>query len=230
MRGESELVFEASAHGALKAARKGVGIFQVQARGEEAHAGLDPDAGVSAVDEIARLVLELHGAADLDAGTTPNVGLLKGGTRANVKAGRATANIDVRVSSDEEAERIDGVLAGLTPHNAKACEVTGGWNRPVMVRSEDIASLIGKALAVAGELGFRWRIPRSAVPVTATSRQPSACRCGWSGCCRRRRARPRTEWISIDGMLERTCLAAGLLAGLSAAAKEPVASAQGGRN
>lgn len=231
VRGESVLVFEASAHGALKTARKGVGIFQVQVRGEEAHAGLDPDAGVSAVDEIARLVLELHGAADLDAGTTLNVGLLKGGTRTNVKAGLATANIDVRVSSAEEAQRIDGVLAGLTPHNAKASvEVTGGWNRPVMVRSDDTASLFGEALAVAEQLGF----PLEETSVGGASDGNFAAALGLpvldglgavgDG------AHARIEWISIDGMLERTCLAAGLLAGLSAVAKEPVASAQGGRN
>ncbi|MHA7272952.1 M20 family metallopeptidase [Arthrobacter sp. TMT4-20] len=231
VRGDSVLVFEASANGALKTARKGVGIFQVQVRGEEAHAGLDPDAGVSAVDEIARLVLELHGAADLEAGTTLNVGLLKGGTRTNVKAGLATANIDVRVSSDEEAQRIDGVLASLTPHNAKASvEVTGGWNRPVMVRSEDTASLFGEALAVAEQLGF----PLEETSVGGASDGNFAAALdlpvldglGAVG----DGAHARTEWISIDGMLERTCLTAGLLAGLSAAAKEPVASAQGGRN
>ncbi|WP_269044521.1 M20/M25/M40 family metallo-hydrolase [Paenarthrobacter sp. Z7-10] len=127
VRGSSVLVFEASSNGAVKTARKGVGIFRVDAIGEEAHAGLDPEAGASAIDEISRVVLDLHGAADLDRGTSLNVGILKAGTRTNVKAGRATADVDVRVASDDEMRRVDAVFAGLAPHNPRAeITVSGG--------------------------------------------------------------------------------------------------------
>lgn len=231
IRGSSVLVFEASAGGALKTARKGVGIFQVTVLGEEAHAGLDPEAGVSAIDEIARVVLELHGASDLAEGTTLNVGLLKGGTRTNVKAGSATAQIDVRVSSDLEARRIDGVLQRLSPQNAKAVlEVNGGWNRPVMARSEETARLFDEACAVADELDF----PLEETSVGGASDGNFAAALGLpvldglgavgDG------AHARNEWISIAGMLERTCLAAGLLAGLSGQGTfgEPVSVGRGG--
>lgn len=231
VRGSSVLVFEASAHGSLKTARKGVGIFQVQVRGEEAHAGLDPDAGVSAIDEISRIVLELHRAADLEAGTTLNVGLLKGGTRTNVKAGLATANIDVRVSSKEEARRIDGVFSGLRPNNTKATlDITGGWNRPVMPRSEGTALLFAEALAVAEQLGFSLEETSvggaSDGNFVAALGLPVLDGLGAVG----DGAHARSEWISISGMLERTCLAAGLLAGLSTSAKEPVGFHQSGRS
>ncbi|WP_231974067.1 M20/M25/M40 family metallo-hydrolase [Pseudonocardia sp. HH130630-07] len=149
------LVFEAAAPGgAVKTARKGVGIFRVDVAGVEAHAGLDPAAGASAVDELARVVLALHGARDLAAGTSVNVGVVGGGTRSNVTAGRAWAEVDVRVSSAAEAGRIDGVLRSLEPASPRASvRVTGEWNRPVMTRSPAIAGLYEQAAAAAATLG-----------------------------------------------------------------------------
>ena len=89
----------------MKTARKGVGLFEVHARGVESHAGLDPRAGASAIGEIARVVTTLHDATDLDAGTTVNVGVLKGGRRRNIVAGEATASLDVRVATTAEQRR-----------------------------------------------------------------------------------------------------------------------------
>ena len=42
------LVFEPSSDGAVKTGRKGIGIFEVDVRGVESHAGLDPESGASA--------------------------------------------------------------------------------------------------------------------------------------------------------------------------------------
>lgn len=225
VRGDAVLVFEASAGGALKTARKGVGIFQVKATGKEAHAGLDPEVGASAIDEIARVILHLHAEADLAAGTTVNVGLVHGGTRTNVKAGSATADLDVRVSSEAEVHRINSVLDGLSPRSPEASlTVSGAWNRPVMTRSQQTARLYAEAEQVADLLGF----PLAETSVGGASDGNFAAALGLpvldglgavgDG------AHARHEWISIDGMLERTCLAAGLLAVLA----EPAALARHG--
>ena len=149
------LVFEAAGPGGeVKTARKGVGMFRLDVDGVEAHAGLDPTAGASAVDELARAVLALHAARDLDAGTSVNVGVLGGGTRSNVTAGHAWCEIDVRVSDDAEAARIDGVLAGLRAHHPDAAlRVTGEWNRPVMERTPATAELYGIARTAAAGIG-----------------------------------------------------------------------------
>jgi glutamate carboxypeptidase len=216
VRGDAVLVFEASAGGALKTARKGVGIFQVKATGKEAHAGLDPEVGASAIDEIARVILQLHAEADLANGTTVNVGLVQGGTRTNVKAGSAIADLDVRVSSEAEVQRINSVLDGLAPRNTEAAlKVSGAWNRPVMARSQQTARLYAEAEQVADLLGF----PLAETSVGGASDGNFAAALGLpvldglgavgDG------AHARHEWISIDGMLERTCLAAGLLAVLA---------------
>lgn len=212
VRGRAVLVFEASAEGAVKTARKGVGIFRVDVTGEEVHAGLDPGAGVSAVDEISRIVLDLHGAADLDRGTSVNVGILRAGTRTNVKAGRATADVDVRVASDDEMRRVDALFAGLAPHNPRAeITVSGGWNRPVMERSLATAELFSLAGSVARHLGFELEETSvggaSDGNFAAALGLPVLDGLGAVG----GGAHARSEWISIAGMMQRTALAAGVL-------------------
>lgn len=213
---DAVLVFEASAEGALKTARKGVGIFQVTTRGIEGHAGLDPERGVSAIDEIARVVVQLHGAADLAAGTSVNVGTLRGGSRSNVTAGLATAMVDVRVADQEERARIDGVLQALSPrHELAELEVGGGWNRPVMQRSEGTARLFALAEEAAAELGTSIRETSvggaSDGNFAAALGLPVLDGLGAVG----DGAHARHEWISIAGLLERAGIAALLLSKLA---------------
>ena len=215
-RGGAVLVFESAAEGAVKTARKGVGIFEVQAFGVEVHAGLYPRAGASAVDEMARLVLQLHGEADIDAGTSINVGIVQGGTRTNVRAGHARAMVDVRVTTADEAARVERLFASLTAHDPLArVEVTGGWNRPVMERSPQTGALYERAARVASDLGFELR----EVSVGGASDGNFAAALGAAvldgvggvggG------AHARHEWISLDGMVERTEFVTALFAELA---------------
>lgn len=213
---DATLVFEASADGKLKTARKGVGIFELRVRGVEGHAGLDPEKGVSAIDEIARLVVQLHGASDLTAGTTINVGTLRGGSRSNVTAGSASGMVDVRVADEAEQVRIDGVLAALEPrHPAAAIEVLGGWNRPVMSRSAGIAALFARAADAAACLGLE--VEETSVGgasdgnFVAALGLPVLDGLGAVG----DGAHARHEWISIDGMVERTAIVAQMLGELA---------------
>jgi len=208
------LVFEASADGgAVKTARKGVGLFDVHVRGIESHAGLDPTAGASAIDEIARVVAALHAATDLAEGTSVNVGVLRGGTRPNVVAGSAEASIDVRVPSMAAKDRIDALLAGLRPHDPRAAiTVAGGWNRPVMERSAAIASMYALAGAAAAQLGVD--LPETAVGgasdgnFAAALGLPVLDGLGAVG----GGAHARHEHVSIEGMVERAAVAAGVIA------------------
>lgn len=48
------------------------------------------------MEEIARKILEIHALTDYASGRTLNVGVLSGGTRRNVVAAEATAEIDLR--------------------------------------------------------------------------------------------------------------------------------------
>ncbi len=206
------LVFEASADGAVKTARKGVGIFDVRVRGVESHAGLDPESGASAVDEIARVVQTLHAASDPARGTTVNVGVLRGGTRSNVVAGFAEAGVDVRVRSTAAQAGIDELLRSLKPCDPRAAlTVHGGWNRPVMERSAAIAAVYELASAAAAQLGVELR--ETSVGGASDGNFAAAMGCpvldglGAVG----DGAHARHEHVSIDGMVERAAVAAGVI-------------------
>ena len=158
-RAAAVLVLEPSLEGALKTARKGVSRYQVRVTGKPAHAGLDPTGGVSAVEELSRLVLELHGQSDPEGtGTTVNVGVVEGGTRYNVIAAEACGEVDVRAVTRAEVERIRTVFSGLRPSNPDASvEVEGGEIWPPMERTEEIGRLYERARKLATDLGFDLR-------------------------------------------------------------------------
>ena len=154
-RAAAVLVLEPSQAGALKTARKGVGMFNVEVTGRAAHAGADPLAGISAIEELARFVLALRAQTDGANGTTINIGVIRGGTRANVVAAHASAEVDLRVVTSAEAERVTQAILGLRPHHPGAVvRVTGGLNRPPMERTAQIAELFELARRLAAEMGF----------------------------------------------------------------------------
>ena len=70
----------------MKTARKGVGSFDIVVHGQAAHAGLDPDKGISAILELAYLIQELFAMNDMERGISVNVGTIDGGLRPNVIA------------------------------------------------------------------------------------------------------------------------------------------------
>lgn len=154
-RAAAVFVLEPSHSGALKTARKGVGIFHAELVGKPSHAGLDPLAGVSAIEELAHLTLDLHALSNRDTGTTVNVGVVTGGTRSNVVAANAQAEIDLRVATEIEAGTMTERILGWKPHHPEIqARLTGGMNRPPMERTEGTAQLFRQAQELAGVLGF----------------------------------------------------------------------------
>ena len=55
--------------GKLKTTRKGAGSFVVRVAGKSAHAGLNPEAGASAILELAHVIQKLHALNDPGAGS-----------------------------------------------------------------------------------------------------------------------------------------------------------------
>jgi glutamate carboxypeptidase len=141
--------------GHVKTARKGVGRFDLTVDGRPAHAGIEPEKGLSAVVELAHQVLRLQSLNDRKAGTTVNVGVIQGGTVVNVVPARATAAIDVRVGTRAEADRVEAALRGLESVLAGArVRVEGGFNRPPMERSPRSGALFAQLQAIGRTLGI----------------------------------------------------------------------------
>jgi glutamate carboxypeptidase len=133
-RARAVLVLEPSLPGgALKTARKGVGHFTVRALGRAAHAGIDPSKGVNAIAEISHQVLRLQDMTESSRGTTVTPGVIHGGTRSNVVPAEAVVEVDVRITSLEESERITNGILGLRAVLPGAnLEIKGSVNRPPM--------------------------------------------------------------------------------------------------
>ena len=141
--------------GALKTARKGVGGFTLKVTGVAAHSGLDFEKGHSAIVELAHQIHAIERLTNLPRGITMNVGIIRGGTRTNVVASEASAEIDLRVvrrDDGAEMERRVRELQAVNPHCK--LEITGGVNRPPLERSAQVAALFELARELAGELGF----------------------------------------------------------------------------
>jgi glutamate carboxypeptidase len=150
------LVLEpAASGGAIKTARKGIADFILEVDGRAAHAGVEPEKGISAIEEMAHQVLALKALSDRPNGTTINVGVVDGGTRPNVVAAHARAEIDVRFARASEAERVVRAINDLQPRLAGArLRVTGGVDRPPMERSAGTVRLAQLAQQLAGDVGF----------------------------------------------------------------------------
>lgn len=141
--------------GALKTFRKGVGRFDLRITGRAAHSGADHQKGISAIQELAHQIIKLHSLTNYEKGTTVNVGVIEGGTRPNVVAESARAEIDLRVSTKEEGEKVTRQILSLKPVLPGAqITVTGGLNRPPMERTPTIVKLFQQAQVIGKELGL----------------------------------------------------------------------------
>ena len=141
--------------GKVKTARKGIANYEVIARGVSAHAGLDPEKGVSAISELARQILALNALNDLEQGISVNVGVISGGTLSNVVASEARAEVDVRfrtiAQGEDIARRIESMQAAQT---GAQVEIRGGINRPPLERTPEVLALFDRARSIASQLGF----------------------------------------------------------------------------
>jgi glutamate carboxypeptidase len=141
--------------GAVKTWRKGVGEYKVRVTGKAAHAGIEVRAGASAIVELARQIARIQTFLDFKRGITVNVGVIRGGTRTNVVAAQASADVDVRVQKMSDAPRVEKKFRSLKPYNRRCTlEIEGGVNRPPMERSEGVVKLYHLAQAVSRGMGM----------------------------------------------------------------------------
>jgi glutamate carboxypeptidase len=156
------LVLEPGLGGAVKTARKGVGEYTLTVNGIAAHAGLDPGKGHSAILELARQIAAISRLNDLKQGISVNTGVIRGGTRTNVIAAEAVAEIDVRIKRAKQAVGLDRKLRALRPFD-KRCKLSidGGINRLPLERNSGVVALYRKAQLIGKPIG--WKVEEAAV-------------------------------------------------------------------
>jgi glutamate carboxypeptidase len=149
---QAVLVFEASLDGKVKTRRKGTSMYQVSVIGKAAHAGLEPEKGINATTELAKLVMQISALENPEFGTTAVPTVMQSGTTTNTVPALARLDIDVRSFTMAELNRIDKSIKGLSSQVAKV-EVTGGINRPPLEISST-KELYEKLEKVAKDLGL----------------------------------------------------------------------------
>lgn len=142
--------------------RRGVARYKLHATGIAAHAGVNPQDGSSAINELAHWILALHAKNAWDKGTSVNVGVVSGGTGANTIAPHAMGEVDVRFTDPQEVAALEAMMQELeanprTKGGAKIT-VTGGVTRPPMNPSDKTLALCDDISEIAREIGvsFEW--------------------------------------------------------------------------
>ena len=197
--------------GKLKTERKGVGEFVVEVTGRAAHAGVNPQQGVNAVHELALQIARIARFAEPRRGITVNADVIAGGTRTNVIAERARAQVDVRCARAADARRLLARFRGLRPILPGAkLRVTGGIDRPPMERRSS-AQLFAQARLLGRALGLR--IEESSTGggsdgnFTAALGVPTLDGLGGAGAG----AHTPGEYVTVRSLADRAALLAALL-------------------
>jgi glutamate carboxypeptidase len=141
--------------GGAKTARKGVGRVVLEVGGVAAHAGIDPEKGVNAIEEIAAQILAIKLLESPASGVTVHAGLVGGGVAKNVVPPSARAEFDIRVASPADWARIETAVLSLRPRHPKArLSARAELTHPPMVRTAGIASLYEQGRRAAAQVGF----------------------------------------------------------------------------
>jgi glutamate carboxypeptidase len=141
--------------GKIVTGRKGVARFEVFLKGVPAHAGSRPQDGRSAIRELGNVIQTLEALNDPSRGISVNVGVVRGGTRPNVVAEEAYAEVDMRVPTLADAEELVPTILGLKSRTeGVTIKVVGELNRPPYEKSNAGTALFEHARGLAAELGF----------------------------------------------------------------------------
>jgi glutamate carboxypeptidase len=141
--------------GKIVTGRKGVARFEVFIKGVPSHAGTRPEDGRSAIRELANVIGALEAMNDLKRGITVNVGVVRGGTKPNVIAEEAYAEVDMRVPSIADADELVPKILNLKSRtDGVSVKVVGELNRPPYEKGNAGAALYEHAKTLAAEIGF----------------------------------------------------------------------------
>lgn len=148
--------------GQIKIARKAVGRFTIRIEGKAAHAGIEPEEGASATQELGTIIHKLHGLTDVATGVTVNVGQVEAGLRPNVVAPQATAVADVRAPTTEAARAVEDEIRKLETETAgTTLTVEGEFGRPPMELTPGNRALWERVQAAGRRLGLALEGTRS---------------------------------------------------------------------
>ena len=144
--------------GSLVTARRGGGRYSIYVTGKGAHSGIEPQNGISAIEELAHKIIKLHALTNHAEGISVSVGLIDGGESVNTIAPSAAAHVDVRITYAEQAEAIDRQVKEICASSDVAgttIKLEGGINRPPMVKNEQTIQFLELIKEIGDKLGIK---------------------------------------------------------------------------
>ena len=135
VRAKTGLVLDSDSIGFLITKAPAANLLEFEVHGLEAHAGICPERGISAIQVAAQGIAAMR-LGRIDEDTTANLGLVSGGTAVNIVPNRVTLTGEVRSHDEEKLERqTQAMLACLRDAAAGAALELDGRLHEVRVES-----------------------------------------------------------------------------------------------
>lgn len=198
-------------NGDLKVARKGVGGYRISVRGKAAHQGTEPENGRNAIVSAAHLITEVVKLQDIPKGTTLGPNVIRGGTVMNVVADEVYLEVDLRVWSQEEADRVDAAIRAIEPLDGTTYTILDGLNRPPMEPSDGTWKLLETGQRIARSLGFDPGAARVGGGSDGNFTAKIAPTIDGFGIHGKNAHQRELEYITISEIAPRTALVAGMM-------------------
>ncbi|MHB1011079.1 MAG: M20/M25/M40 family metallo-hydrolase [Propionibacteriaceae bacterium] len=207
--------------GALKVGRLGSARVRLRVTGREAHAALDPDNGISAIDELLDQLLHLRARLAETQKRRPgevlvNVGAISGGGRTNVIPGVAEALIGFRFATAAAEAEVMAELTGLKAirDGAELELIVLSWRPPWQVgeRDQALLALVSDLASPAG-VTVAGRPATGAADTNTTGAMGVPTLDGWGP--RGGGAHAVSEHVDVDSLVERVVLLTTVLTGLA---------------
>lgn len=153
------LIFEPGRpDGSIVRQRRGARRYRITVTGKAAHTGVEPWAGINAIEAAAHKVLALQALNDRERFLSVTVAVVHGGSRVNVVPAEAVLDVDTRLPDDAAAESTHAAVEGIVAREdvagaAAAYEIIS--DRPPLMPQPAVPTLLerfrqaGQAVGVA---------------------------------------------------------------------------------
>lgn len=142
----------ASADGGLVVERAGSGQFVLQMQGVAAHVGRDFASGVSAVNRLARAILQCAELSDPASGVIVNIGPIEGGLATNVVPDRARAWGNLRFTDAQQSDALVASISSIAREHGGTSSFAMG--RPAKPMTHNVEQFAHGVRAVSESLGM----------------------------------------------------------------------------
>lgn len=147
----------ARADGSLVEARKGSAVYEISFQGKAAHAGNEPQNGISAITEMAHWITRLNQETNFETGTTLNFGTVSGGAGSNIVPEHASTVLDIRFWNNDDYAELQQLISSLVENpflSGMQTQVERISYKPAFQQTEESKAFIELIEATGEDMGL----------------------------------------------------------------------------